>query len=86
MVATSPFSVLVRWDPPLTPNGVITQYTIYIDKTPVLSADGGTTNAVVEGLSANTVVNVSVSASTKIGEGVVSEPVHIMTFENGEAL
>ena len=86
VVVSSPFAIFVRWEPPLTPNGVITQYTIYIDETPVLSVDGDTHNAVVGSLSSNTMFNVSLSASTKIGEGPISEPEHVTTPESGELL
>ena len=80
----SPFSILVTWNPPLTPNGVLTQYTIYFDETPVLSVDGGTTSSVVEGLSANTEYGVRVSASTKVGEGLLSAVVLFATPESSK--
>ena len=82
---SSPFTILVTWDPPLTPNGVIIWYTIYINTMAVLSVDGRTTSAVVDSLSANTQYGVRVSASTQAGEGPVSEVAVIVTPESSKA-
>lgn len=42
-----PTFLLMSWSPPKTPNGVITQYTLYMNGTPIYSGNG--TKYVVKG-------------------------------------
>ena len=86
VVALSSTAAEIEWRSPQTPNGVILYYTIYIDGAPVsnVSASSGDTSATVNGLSPNRQITVSVSASTKIGEGPVSPEQTVTTHESCE--
>ena len=86
VVVSSPITMLVEWNPPLTPNGVITHYTIYLQKTAALNVTGDRQSFLVERLSPNTMFNVSVSASTKAGEGPASDEEFVMTPESSELI
>ena len=78
-------AIKVEWSPPQIPNGVIIHYTIYINDIAInISATSGDQSTVVNELAAFTTVNVSVSASTKIGEGPVSLQHNVTTHESGE--
>ena len=80
VVGNSPSSVFVSWIPPLTPNGIITGYNLYInysDESPVTIIQSNTTstNYTVIDLQPYQLVSVMISASTIAGEGPVSESV-----------
>ena len=87
--ATSPFSIAVSWRPPRTPNGIIVQYTIYVHTSTAhysrrVSQFHGT--YLFSGyFQPYRRVNVTVSASTKIGEGPQSEPVIVRTKETSKS-
>lgn len=74
----TPSSVLVSWSAPLTPNGIITSYTLYINYTDtsaveVMRSNSASTSYTVMGLEPYQQVSVRVSASTAAGEGPTSE-------------
>ena len=79
-------AIEVEWSPPQTPNGIIVYYTIYINNNSVIkiSATGGDQSTVVNGLAAFETVTVSITASTRIGEGPVSLQQNVATHESGE--
>ena len=85
VTAINSTAIEVEWSPSQTPNGIIDHYTIYINAAPVLniSATNGNQKAIVGGLSPNQQINVSISASTKIGEGPVSTEENATTHESG---
>ena len=69
VTAISPFAVVIEWRPPTTPNGIIVNYTVYANNGIIVIVNGSQTNYLYRGLSPYEEVNISVSASTKIGEG-----------------
>jgi len=74
----SPSSVLVSWNAPLTPNGAITSYTLYINYTDmspaaVIRSNSELTSYTVTDLQPYQMVSVRVSASTVAGEGPASD-------------
>ena len=84
-------AISVQWSPPLTPNGVIIFYTIYISgnaayniTTNENSDNYSVQNFTVVGLSPNKLVNISLSANTKVGEGPLTEQEDVTTHESGE--
>ena len=84
VAAVSPFAVEIEWRPPITPNGIIVNYTVYANNGLIVIVDGSQTNYLYRGLSPYEEVNISVSASTKIGEGPRSIEVHSHTQESGK--
>ena len=84
VAAVSPFAVEIEWRPPTTPNGIIVNYTVYANNSITVIVDGSQTNYLYRGLSPYEEVNISVSASTKIGEGPRSIEVHSRTQESGK--
>ena len=86
MAAVSPFAVEIEWSPPTTPNGIIVNYTVYsaVYSNNIAIMAWSFTWYLYEGLSPYEQVNISVSASTKIGEGPRSIEVSIRTPESGE--
>ena len=86
VTGTSPSSVFVSWIPPLTPNGDIIRYTLYVnysDGSPVavMQSNSASTNFTVSGLQPYQRVSVMISASTTAGEGPTSETVSGRTRE-----
>ena len=79
----------MQWSPPLTPNGVVIFYTIYINGNAAYNITTNESsynivqNFTVVGLSPNQLVYVRVSASTKIGEGPLTEQQSVTTHESG---
>lgn len=73
----------ISWNPPTTPNGVITHYTLYTIEVIVVSASDGETTYwySLTGLHPNLLVSVVISASTSAGEGPLSDPVEKKTPE-----
>ena len=82
VAALNSSTISVQWRPPLTPNGIIVFYTIYINDHPVLNVSDH--SCFVGGFSPNETVIVSISASTKIGEGPLSEQTGVTTHETGK--
>ncbi len=87
-MSTSSSSVLITWGQPTIPNGIITQYTLYVnylDSSPLVTFT--TSNAVTEyilsGLEPYQLVVVQVSASTAVGEGPKSNATERRTNEEG---
>lgn len=76
----------LRWAPPPQPNGVLTQYVLYVGDTRVWRATDDTytplgTEAALKGLSPSTAYNFSVQAVTGAGPGARSAPVQVRTAE-----
>ena len=84
---TSAHSLFVEWDPPNTPNGIVVNYTIYLDynngTTDVMITDFNTTEYLLEGLSPHQLVGVEITASTSAGEGPSSPIQEIRTHQAG---
>ena len=65
-------SVLISWDPPSDPNGIINHYTLYFmegSPTDTKTTTDASTSYTVEDLQPYQLVVVQVSASTSAGEG-----------------
>lgn len=77
--------VHIQWDPPPTPNGVITHYTVYIDDSLVISvsATSGTQSISISDFSPYQTLSVRLSASTMIGEGPLTISQSVTTHESG---
>ncbi len=80
--------MLVGWDPPTTPNGVITHYTLYINYTDgsglfAIQTESSATSFVLTGLQTYQVVIVHLSATTTAGEGPASEQTEGRSAEAG---
>ena len=83
---TSSSSVFVDWAPSVTPNGIITHYTVYINLTnssSFLTATSSATNFMVFGLQPHQMVVVQVSASTIAGDGPLSDLAEGRSSEEG---
>ena len=86
VTAVSPFAVEIEWRPPTTPNGIIVNNTIYVNGISVATVNGTQTSYLYRGLQPYELVNVSVTSSTKIGEGPSSSEVSNRTQETGECM
>ena len=89
VMGNSPSSVLVSWNPPSTPNGVITSYSLYVnysDGSPIDQILTGALimNYTIAGLQPYQLISVQISANTSSGEGPVSEFTSGRTREEGE--
>ena len=89
VVGNDPSSVLVSWVPPSVPNGVITHYTLYIDyndRSPVtvVQSSAPSTSYVVTGLQPHQLISVTISASTIVGEGPMSDTYRGRAREQGD--
>ena len=62
-------SVTLQWMPPLTPNGVITQYSILYNGINITNFGNNTLMYTIEGLSPDTVYDVQLRAHTVVGPG-----------------
>ena len=84
---TSAHSLFVEWDPPNTPNGIVVNYTIYLDynngTTDVRITDFNTTAYLLEGLAPYQLVGIEITASTTAGEGPSSPVQEIRTHQAG---
>lgn len=75
LVSTTPFSLVLIWSPPITPNGVITGYLIIViftnGSTPLELAGGAAIGDgyTITGLGPYESVTVSVAARTALGVG-----------------
>ena len=62
----------LQWDPPETPNGIITQYSIHYGETVIDNFGNKASNKLmgtVEGLSPNTTYVLQLRAHTRVGPG-----------------
>ena len=70
---SSPYFVLVEWDPPSTPKGVITHYNLYVDyengSNDTFIVEGQATVYNITDLIPFQFVSVEMSANTSVGEG-----------------
>ncbi len=70
---SSPYFALVEWDPPITPNGLITHYNLYVDyeneTSDTFTVEGQTTVWNITELLPYQFISVEMSANTSIGEG-----------------
>ena len=88
VVADSPRSLRLTWEPPLDENrnGIITEYTAFV------TVDGGTamelttanTSLVVGNLRPFTTYSCSVAASTRVGQGPLTGTMLVTTPEDGK--
>ena len=77
LLASSPFSLVITWEPPLVPNGVILSYAVTISLVNTsqqlfnLTASGPTAGDrfLIGNLNPYRTVSISVAASTAIGSG-----------------
>ena len=78
-------SLLLSWDPPTQPNGVITgyNYSCYqVESNEIITGSVTTTSTFIQELLPNTNYYCSVSASTLAGVGHSSPTVNATTYEN----
>ena len=72
---SSPYSVVVHWSPPVTPNGVITRYNFYVGyetqsgEIDIFTTGGQSTSYNISNLLPYQRISIEVTASTRIGEG-----------------
>lgn len=84
-------SILISWRPPSQPNGVISQYTVYVKAE---NAEEPTTQKVLpsqltheaSGLDKTVTYDFWVTASTNIGEGQASKLVTLSPTVRGESI
>ena len=62
-------SVTLQWRPPITPNGIITQYSIQLNGTDVDDLGSNVLMYTIEGLSPDTVYVLQLRAYTSVGAG-----------------
>ena len=75
-VSVNSSSVTLQWKPPVTPNGVITQYSLQYNTTAVANTTNNVLIYTVNGLSPETVYVLQVRAHTSEGAG----PPNIITI------
>ena len=88
IIAADSVSVLIQWQPPHIPNGIITHYNIYVNFTngtniTTNSVLGDSTLYLLDQLSVFQLVGVSISAITGGGEGPMSSFVFNTSAETG---
>ncbi|CAI8005516.1 Receptor-type tyrosine-protein phosphatase F [Geodia barretti] len=77
-------AILIQWSPPHIPNGIILFYTIYINDSITFNIIAAYQNSFMFGwLSPYQLLNVRLSASTKVGEGPLTESQSVTTDESG---
>ena len=77
-------AILIQWNPPLIPNGIILFYAIYINNNITFDISAANQNSFMfGGLSPYQLLNVRLSASTKVGEGPLTESQSVTTDESG---
>ena len=76
-----------EWEPPLTPNGIITLYTIYTNynngTSDQFSFNSMERSYKLSGLSPHQLISISISASTVVGEGPLSPVISERTSQAG---
>ena len=76
----------LQWRPPVTPNGIITQYSLQYNTTAVANTTNNVLMYTVSGLSPETVYVLQVRAHTSVGVGpssgviVVTRKLHLLYF------
>ena len=75
-------TVSLQWDPPSSPNGVITHYVVTYNGTTVNTANASTMLTLTE-LEPFTTYTISVAARTGAGVGSVSDGIVVRTSEGG---
>ena len=88
VIINDAFSLLIQWEPPLIPNGIITHYTLYINYTngseiSTRTVDSQFTLYLLDRLSPYQEVGVSISATTGGGEGPQSDYFYNITEQTG---
>lgn len=83
VAAVSPFAVEIEWSTLITPNGVVLNYSVYSSGSFIASVNSSLMSYLYRGLSPYEQVSISVSASTKIGEGPKSTEKITHTQESG---
>ena len=93
-VQDSPNELLVSWQSPAEPNGVITSYKVYCSKSNSSNDDdnslatkvvnGDATETAIGGLTPYTYYDCYVTANTSIGEGNTSETTTARTDESSK--
>ena len=88
VIVNNAFSLLIQWEPPLIPNGIIAHYTLYINYTngseiSTRTVDSQFTLYLLDELLPYQHVGVSISATTGGGEGPQSEYVYNTTEQTG---
>ena len=68
-VSVSSSSVTLQWSPPVTPNGIITQYSLQYNTTAVANTTNNVLMYTISGLSPETVYVLQVRAYTSVGVG-----------------
>ena len=68
MVSVNSSSVTLQWRPPVTPNGIITQYSLQYNIT-IINFGNDMLMGTIEGLSPDTVYTLQVRAHTSVGAG-----------------
>lgn len=95
-IRDSPTELLVSWEHPVEPNGIITSYSVYCYdseigsaysieelKEPLITVQGDVTEAVVTELIPYTFYNCYITANTSVGEGNASDSATARTDESG---
>ena len=88
LVGVDSTSLLIGWQLPATPNGIVTHYTLYINYTNgtkifIKVIESQFSLYLIEGLSPYQRVGVSISATTLAGEGPLSSAIYNTTHETG---
>lgn len=75
----------MQWDPPRAPNGIITQYTLYIGyengTVDVFYTNGETRSFNITNLYPFQIISIDISASTRIGEGPLAPRIEVQTAQ-----
>lgn len=94
----SPTQLLVSWDPPIEPNGIILSYKVYCYKSEdgyvadgespdsTLEALSSANEAILTGLTPYTYYSCHVTANTSIGEGANSSSIRARTDESSKII
>ena len=82
------YAILIEWQSPTIPNGIITLYTIYADYNNGSNETTFMTNStersfILDGLTPYQLIGVNMSASTIIGEGPVTMKIYERTSQSG---
>lgn len=78
VIGNNPSSVTISWIPPSIPNGIITNYNLYLNyndgsEVSVVESAAPSTNYIVTSLEPYQLISVAISASTIAGEGPLSD-------------
>ena len=69
IVSVNSSSVTLQWRPPITPNGVITHYSLQLNRTDIGNFSSNELIYTIEGLSPDTVYVLQLRAHTVVGAG-----------------